>query len=143
LARATSNLRSGNSPFQSLEGAFQLKSGIISTISNLNIVTTHYNAEIQGKSPWNGRGLDYKGVAHLKAEKIDLPFMLKGNYNEPSLRFDVQQLIKQSRATLPLRSGARDEEAAKVVREIISRSPAPATPSEDPIRKILNLPQKP
>lgn len=111
----------GQTPYTHLETLLQFSKGEVQ-ISSFLLETERLSLRSQGLFQLQSRMIAIDLQAELKNEpRFSLPLRLEGTLERPALRINPQNLISRSKATAPLREGARDTEAAKRVLEAIGR----------------------
>lgn len=100
------SLRGGRTPFDQIATQVAIKSGI-ATLSSFAIDSSRLAVRMSGTTVVSTGDLDLAGTAELKdasgsAKPFDLPFVIKGTWDEPLLLPDPQSLIRRSGAARPL-----------------------------------------
>jgi AsmA protein len=97
---------------------------------------------VGGRASVPARELDLTGTATLvstaNADEFDLPFVVRGPWDDPIMLPDPQSLIRRSGAAAPLLDAAKAHNASDAVRSVIDQlfgsqpAPAVATPALAP-----------
>ena len=104
---AVSDWRGGRTAFADLNGRIAISDGV-GTVEELAMRGPRAQIEMTGSLSIAQRALDLAGHAALPASKgaktgaIDLPFSVRGSWDEPSIMADPLSLIERSGAALPL-----------------------------------------
>ncbi|MBS7542092.1 AsmA family protein [Ancylobacter oerskovii] len=100
------NLRGGRTPFDSLAAEATISSGI-ADLTTLAVDSTRLAVRMNGTASILAQELDLAGTAMLKdasgtASPFELPFVVRGDWDDPLLLPDPQSLIRRSGAARPL-----------------------------------------
>ena len=136
------DLRSGRTPFDQLALNLKLVQGVVS-VETLRIEGPAVRVTVGGQASVPTRELDLKGVATLisqaTANEFELPFVVQGPWDDPSMLPDAQSLIRRSGAAAPLLEAVKDRSAGGAVRSVLDRilaapaaSKPPAPPAKSP-----------
>lgn len=104
---AASDWRGGRTDFTELNGRIAISDGV-GTVEELAMRGARAQIDMTGSLSIAQRSLDLAGHAALPAPKgaktaaIDLPFSVRGPWDEPSIMADPLSLIERSGAALPL-----------------------------------------
>ncbi|WAC27359.1 AsmA family protein [Ancylobacter sp. SL191] len=125
---ATGDLRGGRTPYSQIELESTIRNGI-ATLSRLDVASDKLRISLAGESSIADRDLDFVGVAQLVSAakagdappqgaasayvagaapgapqnvSFELPFIVRGNWNQPVVLPDPQALIRRSGAARPL-----------------------------------------
>lgn len=114
---AGSDWRGGRTAFADLNGRIAISDGV-GTVEELAMRGPRAQIEMTGSLSIAQRSLDLAGHAALPAAKgaktgaIDLPFSVRGPWDEPSIMADPLSLIERSGAALPLLEAVKARAAA-------------------------------
>jgi AsmA protein len=136
------DFRSGRTPFDQLALSLKLVQGLAS-VETLRIEGPAVRVTVGGQAAVPTRELDLKGVATLisaaTANEFELPFVVQGPWDDPSMLPDAQSLIRRSGAAAPLLEAVKDRNASGAVRSVLDRilaapaaSTAPTPPTKNP-----------
>jgi len=135
------DFRSGRTPFDHLALSLKIEQGMVS-VDDLHIDGPAVRLAVAGEVSVPARDLDLKGVATLVSSatgnEFELPFVIRGPWDDPNMMPDPQSLIRHSGAAAPLLDAVKGRSAGDAVRSVIdqlfaapsqSPAPAPATPT--------------
>jgi AsmA protein len=135
------DFRSGRTAFDQLAISLKIDQGVVS-VDDMHIDGPAVRLAVAGQASVPTRDLDLKGVATLVStatdSAFDLPFVVRGPWDDPLMLPDPQSLIRRSGAAAPLLDAAKTHNASDAVRSVIDQllgsSPAPtaATPAMSP-----------
>lgn len=125
-------LRSGRTPYDKLTLQLKIANGVVTT-EEARIDGTAVRIALEGRALVPERGLDLKGVAALAtsskegAAPFELPFVVLGRWDDPTILPDAEALIRRSGAAAPLLNAVRDRrsrDAARAASELMKAAPA-------------------
>ncbi len=131
------DFRGGRTPFDRLSARLKIIEGKLS-LEEARIESPQVRVTLAGVVSVARRDLDLHGTASLTrpGTNFDLPFMVVGSWQNPSVIPDVEALILRSGAAAPLLEGVRGKNAAGAVRSVIDSltgrkqdAPPPAEPA--------------
>jgi AsmA protein len=134
--------KSGRTPYDKLTAALSIEQGIVS-VDEVRMDGQAVRLSLAGKASIPARDLDFTGTASLisanasESPGFELPFMVRGAWDEPLMLLDTQSLIRRAPAAAPLLDAVRDRRARDAVRSAIDRlvgnnpAAAPATPKPE------------
>jgi AsmA protein len=131
--------RTGRTPFDKIAVALKISQGMV-TVEDVKIDGSAVRLALAGSASIPTRELDLKGTAILMAANkpetaaFELPFIVQGSWDDPIMLPDPEALIRRSGAAAPLLNAVRDRsarDAARVVIERLTGSPAPAAPAAE------------
>jgi AsmA protein len=132
------DLRGGRTPFDRLAARLKITKGSVS-LEEARIESPQVRVTLSGAVSIARRDLDLHGTASLAraGTNFDLPFMVVGSWQDPSVIPDAEALILRSGAAAPLFEGARGKNATGAVRSVIDsltgkKPAAPEQPGEQP-----------
>jgi AsmA protein len=133
--------RTGRTPFDKLLVNIKIAQGTAS-IEDVRLEGSAIRLALAGSASLPERDLDLKGVASLLpaagkdgASAFDLPFVVRGHWEDPVMLPDVQSLIRRSGAAAPLLDAVRDRRGRDAIRSAIdqlTRGSETAKPAEPP-----------
>ena len=130
--------RSGRTPYDKLTVALSVAQGNISA-DEVRMEGPAVRLVLAGKASVPARDLDFTGTASListpsEAPGFELPFMVRGAWDDPLMLLDTQSLIRRAPAAAPLLDAVRNRATRDTVRSAIDRlvgnpaAPAAAKP---------------
>lgn len=130
------DLRSGRTPYDRLAVKLAVAQGAV-TVEDVSIEGPTVRLGMAGVGSVPARELDLKGTASLVPAVADgtsafeLPFIVHGSWDDPSMLLDAQSLIRRSGATAPLLDALRNRRTRDSVRSAIEKitGAPPAPPS--------------
>ena len=132
------DFRGGRTPFDRLAARLKIAEGKLS-LEEARIESPQVRVTLAGAVSVARRDLDLHGTASLTrpGTNFDLPFMVVGSWQNPSVIPDAEALILRSGAAAPLLEGLRGKNATGAVRSVIDsltgRKPdAPTPPPTEP-----------
>lgn len=132
------DFRGGRTPFDRLAARLKIAEGKLS-LEEARIESPQVRVTLAGAVSVARRDLDLHGTASLArpGTNFDLPFMVVGSWQNPSVIPDAEALILRSGAAAPLLEGLRGKNATGAVRSVIDsltgRKPdAPTPPPAEP-----------
>jgi len=135
------DFRSGSTPFDQLAISLKIDQGVVA-VDDMHIDGPAVRLAVGGRASVPARDLDLTGIATLvsttNADEFDLPFVVRGPWDDPIMLPDPQSLIRRSGAAAPLLDAAKAHNASDAVRSVINQlfgsQPAPtaATPALAP-----------
>ena len=152
-----SEFRSGHTPYDKLAVAMKIAQGAI-TVENVKIDGAAVRLAMTGSASIPERDLDLKGTAALVAADrpgaapFELPFVVRGSWDDPIMLPDAEALIRRSGAAAPLLNAVRQRGGRDAVRSVIERltgaapaaAPAAAIPAAEQTTAPVEAPaQKP
>jgi len=117
--------RSGRTPYDKLTVALSIAQGTISA-DEVRLDGPAVRLVLTGKASVPARDLDFTGIATLvstasEGPNFELPFMLRGAWDEPLMLLDTQSLIRRAPAAAPLLDAVRNRGTREAVRSAIDR----------------------
>ncbi|MBX6425350.1 MAG: AsmA family protein [Variibacter sp.] len=144
------DFRNGRTPFDRLAIAVKIVDGMAS-VEDVSLEGSAVRLALDGSASIPARDLDLKGTASLIGASVkesggfELPFVVRGRWDDPIMLPDAQSLIRRSGAAAPLLEAVRGGRARDAVRSAIeqlttrgSESPlavAPASPNPNASRE--------
>ena len=141
-----SELRSGKTPFDVLAVNLRITQGMVN-VEDVRIEGPALRLGLAGSASIPARDLDLTGTASLLSSAasstsepvtaFELPFVVRGPWDDPLMLPDPQILIRRSGAAAPLLDAVRNRNAGDAVRSAIDRlggaprQPAPGSPAGD------------
>jgi AsmA protein len=134
--------RSGRTPYDKLTVALSIAKGTVSA-DDVRLDGQAVRLNLAGKASIPTRDLDFTGSASLVAagtaegSGFELPFMVRGAWDNPLMLLDTQSLIRRAPAAAPLLDAVRNRSAREAVRSAIDRlvgnpaAPAAAKPDNN------------
>lgn len=125
-----SDWRGGRTGFAELGGRIAISDGV-GTVEELVMRGSRAQIDMTGSLSIAQRSLDLAGHASLPAAKgaktggIDLPFSVRGPWDEPSIMADPLSLIERSGAALPLLEAVKGRSAAPALERAIDGGTVP------------------
>jgi AsmA protein len=137
---AGTELRSGRTPYQSIAITLKIADGTAS-VQEVQMDGSAIRLALNGTASIPAREVDLTGVAALLPTSAgvgyELPFIVQGSWDNPTVLPDPQILIRRSGAAAPLLNAVKDRSAREAVRSAIERltgRPAPAVDTATPAR---------
>lgn len=132
----TGDFRSGRTPYDKLNIALKIDNGI-ATADDIHLDGPAVKIAVTGTTSVPTRDLDLKGAATLigsgSDHTFDLPFIVRGSWDDPIILPDAQSLIRRSGSAAPLLDAVRDRKARDAVKSAIDRltgaTPQPSAPA--------------
>jgi AsmA protein len=133
----TGELRNGRTPFDKLTVEMKIADGL-ATVDNAKLDSSTVKLTLAGTSSIPTRDLDLHGTAALVVPNdagFELPFVVRGPWDDALILPDPEILIRRSGAAQPLLNAVRERKARDAVRSAIERltgstgSAAPALPA--------------
>jgi AsmA protein len=131
--------RSGRTPFNNLVVKAKIADGM-ATIEDVKLEGSSVRLALGGSASIPQRDLDLKGTASLldatarDNTAFDLPFVVRGHWDDPTMMPDVESLIRRSGAAAPLldavRSGRARDAVRSAIEQLTTRGGTPAKPAE-------------
>jgi AsmA protein len=128
--------RSGRTPFDKLAITVKVADGT-ATAEDVQLEGGAIRLALGGSASIPARDLNLKGVATLvnvpvrdNATPFELPFVVRGRWEDPIMLPDVQSLIRRSGAAAPLLDAARGGRARDAVRSAIEQLTRGAEPPQ-------------
>jgi AsmA protein len=118
--------RSGRTPYDKLTVALSIAKGTVSA-DDVRLDGQAVRLNLAGKASIPTRDLDFTGTARLVAAGaaesagFELPFMVRGAWDNPLMLLDTQSLIRRAPAAAPLLDAVRNRSAREAVRSAIDR----------------------
>ena len=124
--------RSGRTPYDKLTVALSIAHGNISA-DEVRMEGPAVRLVLAGKASVPARDLDFTGTASLvsaasEAPGFELPFMLRGAWDDPLMLLDTQSLIRRAPAAAPLLDALRKRSATD---HMVGNPVAPAAAKPD------------
>jgi AsmA protein len=116
-------LRNGRTPFDKLGISLKIADGI-ATVDDARLDSSAVKLQLSGTTSIPARDLDLRGSATLVAVNeagFELPFVVRGPWDDAIILPDPQSLIRRSGAAQPLLDAVRDRKARDAVRSAIER----------------------
>lgn len=120
------DFRSGRTPFDKLAIAVKIADGTAS-VEEVRLEASTLRLALTGSASIPARDLDLKGTASLvgaakdNSTGFELPFAVRGRWDDPVLLPDVESLIRRSGAAAPLLDAVRGGRARDAVRSAIEQ----------------------
>jgi AsmA protein len=128
--------RSGRTPFDKLAITVKVADGT-AAVDDVQLAGGAIRLALGGSASIPARDLNLKGVATLvnvpvrdNATPFELPFVVRGRWEDPIMLPDVQSLIRRSGAAAPLLDAARGGRARDAVRSAIEQMTRGAEPPQ-------------
>jgi AsmA protein len=128
--------RSGRTPFDKLAVTVKVTEGT-AIVEDVQLEGGAVRLALGGSASIPARDLNLKGVATLvsvpvrdNATPFELPFVVRGRWEDPIMLPDVQSLIRRSGAAAPLLDAARGGRARDAVRSAIEQLTRGAEPPQ-------------
>lgn len=119
--------RSGRTPYDKLTVALSIAKGTVS-VDTVRLDGQAVRLNLAGNASIPTRDLDFTGTASLVAagaaaegSGFELPFMVRGAWDNPLMLLDTQSLIRRAPAAAPLLDAVRNRGARDTVRSTIDR----------------------
>jgi AsmA protein len=117
--------RSGRTPYDKLTIALSIAQGTLSA-DEVRMDGPAVRLVLAGKATVPARDLDFTGTASLvsaasESPSFELPFMLRGAWDEPLMLLDTPSLIRRAPAAAPLLDALRNRSSRDAVRSGIDR----------------------
>lgn len=114
------DFRSGRTPFERLAIAIKISEGT-ATLDELKLEGPSVRVALGGSASLPGRDFDLKGTATLvsTSNSFELPFIVRGAWDDPVVLPDAQSLIRRSGAAAPLLDAVRGGRTREAVRSAI------------------------
>ena len=132
--------KSGRTPYDKLTVALSIVHGTVNA-DDVRIDGPAVRLNLAGKASIPERDLDFTGTARLvpagtsETPGFELPFMVRGAWDNPLMLLDTQSLLRRAPAAAPLLDAVRNRGARDSVRSAIDRivgnPPAPAKPDRN------------
>jgi AsmA protein len=132
--------KSGRTPYDKLTVALSIVHGTVNA-DDVRIDGPAVRLNLAGKASIPERDLDFTGTASLvpagssETPGFELPFMVRGAWDNPLMLLDTQSLLRRAPAAAPLLDAVRNRGARDSVRSAIDRivgnPPAPAKPDRN------------
>ena len=133
--------KSGRTPYDKLTVALSIAEGTVSA-DEVRMDGQTVRLVIGGKASIPARDLDFAGTASLvpasgsEGPGFELPFMVRGAWDDPLMLLDTQSLIRRAPAAAPLLDAVRNRSTRDAVRSAIDRlvgnnPAAPAAPKTE------------
>jgi AsmA protein len=139
------DFRSGRTPFERLVVMVKIVDGIAS-IDDVKLESSAVRLGLAGSASIPARDLDLKGIATLagvaakdNGPGFELPFVVRGRWDDPVMLPDAQSLIRRSGAAAPLLDAVRGGRARDAVRSAIDQLTRGAEPPQavSPAAEVL------
>jgi AsmA protein len=140
------DFRTGRTPYEKLMVKLGITQGTV-TADEVRVEGSAVRLALAGTASIPARDLDLTGTAKLIATSgtegssgFELPFVVRGSWEDPLMLLDTQSLIRRAPAAAPLLDAVRDRRAREAVRSAIDRLvggnppdavPATAKPEEE------------
>jgi AsmA protein len=131
----TGDFRTGRTPFDKLAVNVRIADGT-ATVDALKFEGSAVRLALGGSASIPSRALDLQGVASLAgasreaAAGFELPFVVRGRWDDPVMLPDVQSLIRRSGAAQPLLEAVRGGRSREAVRNAIEQLTRGAEPPQ-------------
>jgi AsmA protein len=118
--------KSGRTPYDKLTVALSIAGGTVSA-DDVRMDSPAVRLNLAGKASIPARDLDFTGTATLvsagtsEAPGFELPFMVRGAWDNPLMLLDTQSLIRRAPAAAPLLDAVRNRSAREAVRSAIDK----------------------
>jgi AsmA protein len=118
--------RSGRTPYDKLTVALSIAKGTV-TADDVRLDGQAVRLNLAGNASIPTRDLDFTGTASLVAagaaegSGFELPFMVRGAWDNPLMLLDTQSLLRRAPAAAPLLDAVRNRSAREAVRSTIDR----------------------
>lgn len=134
--------RRGRTPYEKLTVNLSITNGMM-IADEVRLDGAAVRLALSGKASIPTRDLDFHGIASLvppsgsEGSSFELPFMVRGAWDDPLMLLDTQSLLRRAPAAAPLLDAVRDRRAREAVRSAIDRlvgsnpGPAPAAPKPE------------
>jgi AsmA protein len=134
--------RNGRTPYDKLTVALSIAKGTVSA-DDVRMDGQAIRLNLAGKASIPARDLDFTGTASLipagtvEGSGFELPFMVRGAWDNPLMLLDTQSLIRRAPAAAPLLDSVRNRSARDAVRSAIDRlvgnpgAPAASQPGDN------------
>jgi AsmA protein len=134
--------RNGRTPYEKLTVNLSIADGMM-IADEVRLDGPAVRLALTGKASIPTRDLDFHGIASLvpsggsESAGFELPFMVRGAWDDPLMLLDTQSLLRRAPAAAPLLDAVRDRRAREAVRSAIDRlvgnspGPAPAAPKPE------------
>ena len=136
-----SDLRGGRTPFERFAAKMRFAEGS-ATLDEIQIESALIHVTLTGSASITRRDFDLRGTATLVrpstvaagtvARGFELPFLLRGPWDDPLLLPDVDALIRRSGAAAPLLDAVRSKTPRGTVRTVIESLTGPRPAAEQP-----------
>ena len=129
--------KSGRTPFDKLIVVLSIADGTVSA-DDVRMDGQSVKIALGGKASIPTRDLDFRGTASLvpatgsESSSFELPFMVRGAWDDPLMLLDTQSLLRRAPAAAPLLDAVRDRRAKEAVRTAIDRL-VDNTPASAPV----------
>ncbi|MGZ3408986.1 MAG: AsmA family protein [Xanthobacteraceae bacterium] len=117
------DLRNGRTPFDKLTMSVKVTDGV-ATVDDAHLDSSAVKLSLAGTTSIPTRDLDLHGTAALIASNdggFELPFVVRGPWDDALILPDPEILIRRSGAAQPLLNAVRDRKARDAVRSAIER----------------------
>jgi AsmA protein len=126
------DFRTGRTPYDRLSAKLEIAQGMV-TVDEVRIEGPTVRLSMAGMASIPGRELDLKGTASLivsaaQASVFELPFVVQGAWDDPSMLLDAQSLIRRSGATAPLLDALSNRKTRDAVRSALEKVTGPPAP---------------
>jgi len=118
--------KSGRTPYDKLTVTLSIADGTVSA-DDVRMDNPAVRLSLGGKASIPARDLDFTGTATLvaaggsEAPGFELPFMVRGAWDNPLMLLDTQSLIRRAPAAAPLLDAVRNRSAREAVRSAIDK----------------------
>jgi AsmA protein len=122
----TGDFRSGRTPFERLSVGLKIENGH-AFVESVEMDANPVRLALGGSASITSRELDLKGVASLApgatrdTQAFELPFVVRGSWDDPVMLPDVPSLIRRSGAAAPLLDAVRGRNPREAVRSVIDQ----------------------
>ena len=124
--------KNGRTPYDKLTVALSIAGGMVSA-DEVRMDGQQVKLVIGGKASIPARDLDFAGTASLitagatDGTGFELPFMVRGAWDEPLMLLDTQALLRRAPAAAPLLDAVRNRGAVRTaIDRLVGNPPAPA-----------------
>jgi AsmA protein len=142
----TGDFRTGRTPFEKLSIGLKFENGR-AAVESVNMEANPVRLALGGWASITSRQLDLKGVASLAStltrdtQRFELPFVVRGSWDDPVMLPDVASLIQRSGAAAPLLDAVRGrgarESARSAIDQLVGSEAGPPSESARPSAPAL------
>jgi AsmA protein len=132
--------RSGRTPYDKLTVVLNIAEGLV-TAQDFRMDGQSVRLMMAGKASIPTRDLDFTGTASLmpaagaESSGFELPFMVRGAWDDPLMLLDTQSLLRHAPAAAPLLDAVRNRTGKDSVRSAIDRLVGNTPPAAAPAAK--------
>jgi AsmA protein len=131
---ANGDLRNGRTPFEKLNIGLRIVQGI-AAIEDVALEGPNVRFALTGTTSIPERAFNLSGTANLIGAtseanaSFELPFTVRGQWENPSIVPDTRILIQRSPAVRPLLDAVQDKKTRDEIQDIINRLPGSVAPA--------------